>query len=475
MSNGRKAHWKTSAVSDMTTGSPIRLLLGFAAPLFVGNLFQQLYSAVDTMIAGYNLGDTAVAAIGATSALYSLLVNLAAGLNSGYGIVAAQTYGSKNYPKLRKVAGAMAALNLTVTLVLTVLSLLFLRPLMALMQVPDTLFHDAYLYIGVILGGMVTTIAYNMFAGFIRAMGNSRTPLYFLIISCLTNLSMDVVFIVGLGWGVQGAAAATVIAQGLSAVLAGAYVFRNYKEVLPRREDFFPDWPLMREMTGIGISMAAMYCVVDLGSGVYQRSINALGLYMGDAVITAHTAARRIIGIMMMPLGSISTAYATFVGQNWGAKKTERLKQTLKQVLCMEIGWGVCSCVMVFAAGGTMVHLLTNTTSPDVLQNAVLSLRCHFLCYPALGVLFALRNALQSIGQKMIPVLSSGVELSAKLIAGLWLIPRYGYMVVCLTEPVIWVVCAAFLAGFFLFKKPFDTREEQNDRWGKGLKRRLGT
>lgn len=440
---------------DMTEGSPTRLILLFAAPLFVGNLFQQFYSAVDTMIAGYNLGDGAVAAIGATSSLYSLLINLSSGLNSGYSIVVAQSYGAKNYPKLRRIMASMTILNLAATLTATAFSLWFLGPLMRLMQVPESLFRDAALYIAVILGGMAATIGYNMFAGIMRAMGNSRTPLYFLMISCLINLSMDAFFIIVLKWGIQGAAAATVIAQAVSAVLSGIYVFRSYRDILPAKEDFRPDWGLVREMLGTGISMAAMYCVVDLGSVIYQRAINALGIRAGDHIITAHTSARRIISIFMMPLGSIATAYSTFVGQNWGAGKTRRLRQTLMQVLGMETGWGLFSCAVVFAAGGTLVHLLTSTTDEAVLENAVLSLRFHLACYPALGVLLALRTALQAIGNKMVPVLSSGVELGVKLLAGAWLIPKSGYIAACLTEPVIWVACAAFLSAYFLSKKPF--------------------
>ena len=194
-----------------------------------------------------------------------------------------------------------------------------------------------------------------------------------------------------------------------------------------------------------------MLCVVDLGSVVYQRAINGLG----EMLIVAHTAARKLIGIMMMPLASIATAYSTFASQNWGAGKTDRIRQTLKKVVAMEVGWGAVSCLAVFLLGGAAVQALTGTSDGRVIENAVLSLRIHFVCYPALGVLFVLRTSLQAIGRKLIPVISSSFELIVKVIAGIWLIPMFGYLGVCLTEPIIWMVCTIFLTAAFYIQKPF--------------------
>lgn len=173
-------------------------------------------------------------------------------------------------------------------------------------------------------------------------------------------------------------------------------------------------------------------------------------------LIVAHTAARKIIGIMMMPLASIATAYSTFTSQNWGAGQTKRIRQTLKKVMAMEVGWGLFSCFAVFLLGGTAVRLLTGTLDSNVIDNAVFSLRLHFVCYPALGILLALRTSLQAIGRKIIPVISSSFELIVKFIAGIWLIPIFGYLCVCLTEPLIWVSCAVFLIVVFWIQKPLN-------------------
>ncbi|MDD3230342.1 MAG: MATE family efflux transporter [Oscillospiraceae bacterium] len=443
--------------NDMTTGNPIKLILFFAIPLFIGNIFQQIYTIADTMIAGYNLGDGAIAAIGATSSIYSLLIDFASGLNSGYGIVVSRMFGAKDKDGLKRSIAAILLLNISITVVLTMVSLFAIQPLMKLLNVPESIFKDAYDYIVVILGGMVATISYNMFAGILRAIGNSRTPLYFLILSCIINLSMDTLFIVGLGWGVQGAAIATVIAESCAAVLSGVYIWLNHRDILPERKHFHIDASLFREVAASGFAMAVMLCVVDMGSVIYQRAINGLG----ESLIVAHTAARRLIGIFMMPLGSIATAYSTFVSQNWGAGKKERVRNSMKTAMAMEIGWGLISAAASLLFGGFMVRLLTGTTDIYIVEKSVMSLRLHLLCFPPLGLLLALRTALQAMGRKIVPVISSGFELGMKLISGFWLIPTFGYLIVCLTEPAIWIVCTVFLIVIFMIQKPLDEIREE--------------
>ena len=233
---------------DMTVGSPLKKILWFAVPLFIGKIFQQVYNLADTAIAGYTLGDNAIAAIGATSSLYSLLVDFASGMNSGFGIVTAQSFGAKNWGKVRRSIAAMLVLNLALAAVLTAGSLVALRPLMAAMEVPDAIFEDAYAYIFVIFAGLLATVCYNMFVGILRAFGNSRTPLYVLVAACVVNLVLDVLFMVQFQWGVAGAAAATVIAQAFSAVLCGLYLWRVYPHLLPRIGDFRLEGPLVKEM-----------------------------------------------------------------------------------------------------------------------------------------------------------------------------------------------------------------------------------
>ena len=285
-----------------------------------------------------------------------------------------------------------------------------------------------------------------MFAGILRAFGNSRTSLFFLLVSTFLNIGMDVLFVVVLHLGVAGAALATVIAQTVSALLCGIYVYQHYRELLPGKKDFRVPHELLAELFSNGIAMALMYCVVDLGSVVFQRANNGLG----EMIISAHTASRRIVGIMMQPLTTIATASSTFVGQNWGAKKTERIRMALKQVLGMEVAWSFFSCVVVYAFGGWLVRFTTGTSDAEVVGNAVMSLRWHLAFFPALGSLFVLRTAMQAMGRKTAPILSSCIELGMKILSAAILVPRLGFFGTSITEPLTWTLMLLFLAAAYV-------------------------
>lgn len=431
----------TARVQDMTAGSPFSLILAFSVPLFIGNIFQQIYSMVDTMVVGYSLGDQAIAAIGATSALYAIIVNFAWGLNNGYAIVVTQRFGAHNFRGMRHSIAGMMMLNGGMTALLTVLSLVFLRPLLAFMNTPEAIFEDAYRYIAIICAGMLSTIAYNMFAGILRAMGNSRTPLYFLIFSSLLNIVLDVLFVTRLHQGVAGAALATVIAQTISAVLCGAYTLKYYGEYMPRREHFAVPRETLMDLASAGIAMALMISVVDIGSLLYQRANNVFG----EIIITSHMAARRIISICMQPMNSVAAALATFVGQNYGAGKKDRIRTGIMNTCVFEISFSVVSAVVLFFAGASLVRLITGTADPEIISNAVMSIRIHSSFFPFVGLIFCLRSAMQAMGMKRPPILSSCIELVLKFFASWWFIPALGFLGTSLTEPLIWVFMAAYL------------------------------
>lgn len=439
---------KSSKTIDMTVGSPLRHIAAFAVPLLIGTVFQQFYSFADTMIAGHNLGDNAIAAIGASSAIYSLLIAFANGLNSGYGLVLSRAFGAKDYKLFQKAAGAMIALDIAITMVLTVLSLLFLRPLMQLLHTPTDIFEQAFNYIFVILCGLVTTVFYNMCAAFLRSLGNSKTPLYFLILSCGINLSLDVIFIMGFDMGIVGAALATVIAEAASGLFCWIYLMRHYRDFLPQKADFKPEWKLLGEMLSTGLSMSLMLSVFSLGSIILQRSIN----HLGTDIIGAHTASRRIYEMLMMPLSTLATANATFVSQNFGASQTERIQTAMKKVMGLELLWSLLSVAVAFTGGRFLIVLLTGTSNEELIGNALLNLRLSTAFFFPLGILFVLRTAMQSMGRKIVPVLSSSIELLLKVLSCLILIPAMGYLGVAITEPIIWVICAFFLCVTYFAK-----------------------
>ncbi len=415
--------------------------------LFSGNAFQQLYNIVDTMVAGYNLGDEAISAIGSTNSLYSLIINLAFGLNAGYSIVMTRYFGRKDMDNLRKSVAFSIIYNMTIGIVLTIFSTIFLKQLMHLIKVPDEIFDNAYAYFIIILGGMLSTILYNMFAGILRAVGNSKMPLYFLILSSGINICMDLLFVMVFNWGIMGLALATITAQTISALVSGIYLWKYYKEIIPNKKDFQWNKLLCKALFSMGISMALMSCVVSLGSVFFQGATNELG----SQIITAHTTARKIIGILNLPISSLSTALSTFVGQNYGANKMERIRSTLFKVILLVVIISVIFFILVFLLGKWLLIALTNSKDEEMLKNGILSLRIHFSMFPALGILLCLRNALQAMGHKVTPVISSSMELGLKLLSVFSFIPKYGFIAVCLTEPVIWGVCMIFLVIVYIY------------------------
>ncbi len=436
-------------VRDMTSGNPIRLILSFALPLFIGNVFQQFYNMADTMVVGHCLGDTAIAAIGATSSLYSLLINFANGLNNGYSIVVTQRFGARDTKRLKQAIAGMMMLDLGITLVLTVAALFFLTPIMVFLNIPQAIFQLSYSYIRVICCGIVATIGYNMFASILRSLGNSQTPLYFLIFSSLLNIGLDLLFVAVLRWGVAGAAAATVIAQAVSAILCGIYVFRNYRDLLPGRADFRVSGEMLGNLFSTGIAMALMNCLVDCGSVIFSRANNLLG----QSAITAYTAGRKIMMICISPLGNMAHAGSIFTGQNYGAKRYDRIREGLKKILLLEVGWSAIIITLIYLFGGALVRFTTGSEDAQMVDLAVMSLRIHFAATPALGILFAIRHALQAMGQKIVPILSSCIELAVKILSSLVLIPKLGFMGTCVTEPVTWVLMAVFLLGYYLSRQ----------------------
>lgn len=432
--------------TDMTRGNPMRLMLGFAVPLLIGNLFQQVYSLMDTMIAGYYLGDGAIAAIGATSSIYNLIIYFASGLNSGYAIIVTQRFGAHDRERFRASVATMLMLNLAGAALLTGAALAALRPMMAFLQIPDEIHAQAYTYIAIICGGMSATLMYNMFASFLRAVGNSKTPLYFLIASSLLNLALDCLLIIVFPMGVAGAALATVIAQGCSAVLCGRYIWRHYRELLPAKRHLAAAWKGSKEMLETGLSMAMMQCIFSIGSVILQRAINGLAQ---TAIITAHTAARRVVDLLMLPFSTIASASATFIGQNWGAGERKRVQEALRKAIGLAALWGMLAAALVYAFGAGMIVGMTGTSDAEVIANAVMNLRINFAFYPFLGVLVCLRTAMQGMGQKLAPLAASSLELGIKVGFSLWVIPRHGYAVASLTEPLTWLVCMLLLGGIY--------------------------
>ncbi len=436
--------------ADLLHGPIFKNLLLFMLPILVSNLFQQLYNTVDTMIVGNVLGDNALAAIGACGSIYELLVGFGIGIGNGLAIVAARSYGAQDEDLLKRTVAGSLVIGLGASLVITAAGFLGLRPLLQLLDTPAEILEDAYRYIIVIDLGVLVMFLYNLCAGLLRAIGNSVMPLVFLLISSGLNVVLDLWFIAGLGMGVQGAAVATVIAQGISVVLCVLYVLRRVQLLLPARRHWAVGSHLYWELFSQSISMGLMSSIVSAGSVVLQYGINGLG----TLTIAGHTAARKLFAFTNMPLISMANAGSTFVSQNRGAGQPERVRKGMRTMYLYSVAVMAATVVLMQLFARDMVQLVSGSTSPIVLENGARYLLWNAPFYAVLGVLLCTRYALQSLGQKVLPLFSSVIELVGKVVFVLVFIPRYAYQAVILCEPLIWCVMAAYLVAVYL-RDPF--------------------
>lgn len=431
-----------SRVLDMTRGDPFRLVLQFSLPLFCSNMLQQVYNLTDTALAGHLLGSAALAEIGATAALYGLIMNFAFGMNNGLALTVSRCFGAGEREGIRRAVGWMVTLSAAVSIVLTTVSLLGRGALLQVLQVPAEVWDGAAAYLTVILLGIPLTMLYNMEAALLRAVGNSVTPLLFLLFSSVLNVGLDAAFMGPLGMGVRGAAVATVLAQGISAVLGAVYLVRSYPELhfAPAHLKKSARRAVMN-MFWAGMSMGLMSAIYNLGSVALQSSINALG----SVYITAQTAARRMAEMYFIPGGALGIGVATFSSQNLGAGRRSRIWQSVRAALKIYFVWWLFVLAFTFLLGEPVLRLITGSSDARIISNAMLYLKISVPIIPPMAVLVILRNMLQGIRHTVEPLLASALELIGKVIFAVWLVPVWGYRAVCFCEPTTWIICFVFI------------------------------
>lgn len=441
---------------DLLKGNILKSLIIFAIPLFISNLFQQLYNTADTMIVGHFLGDSSLAAIGACTAVYELLVGFALGIGNGMSMVVARSYGAGDEARLKRAVAGSIVIGAGVTVVVMIVSKLFLYPLMEILQTPREIIEESYSYISLLTICVGVMFAYNLLAGLLRAIGNSVMPLVFLVTSSVINVVLDVVFITQFSMGVKGAAVATVLAQGISALLCLLYIFRKTKLLIPDREHFKIESRLYGELVGQGLSMGFMLAIVSMGTVILQFAINKLG-YL---IIAGHTAARKLSSFCTMPLITLALATATFVSQNRGADQKERIVKAVRYANWLSLIWSGLITVVLFFTAPALVKLLSGSTETVVIENGANYLRINAPLYSVLGILLVLRNSLQGLGKKIVPLVSSVIELLGKIVFVVLLIPTLNYFGVIICEPVIWCLMCAQLA-FAFYTDPY-IRKKKN-------------
>ena len=431
---------------DMTQGSILPKMLQFAVPMMLGNLFQHLYNLADMTIAGYALGDHALAAISATVALVTLINTTAMGFNTGNTILMAQAFGAGEWDRTRRSFAGAVELCLALIAILTAGLCLLINPLLRLIQTPSDLYIDARAYIIILIAGLCATMLYNLLAGAFRALGNSRVPLLFLIFSSVLNVILDLIFMVPLRMGVRGAALATVVAQGISAVLSALYFYKSYPRLRPRWSDFHGNSALVKDMLPMGISAALTNSLFAIGDIAIQGALNGLGQ---DAII-AKGAARKLLSFCIIPSVCISNTCATFAAQNYGAGRLDRIARGLKAANLFSLCCNVVTFLLVFFFGGTVIQLVTNTGSEAVVKNGVLLMRISAAFIFTQTIVMSFRMAVQSMKRKLIPIMGTGIELLTRCFCAFILTPSIGFLGICFAEPLSWVVSGAAMVVCYI-------------------------
>ena len=445
---------RRSSQVDLLHGSILKSLLLFALPIMASRVFQQIYNTMDTLIVGYTLGDSSIAAMGACSSIYEMMTGFTFGVGNGLAIVTARCFGRQETDRMKKSVASCIVIGVAVTLVVTILATIFMHPLLRLLKTPAEILEESYSYISILSIFLFVMFAYNLCSGLLRAIGNSFMPLVFLILSSVLNVILDLWFIAVLGMGVAGAGVATVISQGVSVVLCILYVFRSARLLLPEKKHFHVGSRLYWELFSQSISMGLMSSIVSAGSVVLQYGINGLG----TLVIAGHTAARKLFAFTDMPLTAMASACSTYVSQNYGANHPDRVRRGMRDIYLYGVVVAVTAILLMSVGAEWMVKLVSGSSEPVVLENGARYLVWNAPFYAVLGMLLSTRYALQSMGEKVLPLLSSVIEFLGKIVFVLLFIPRFEYNAVILCEPVIWCfmtieLLIAYRHNSFVFPK----------------------
>lgn len=426
---------------DMTQGSPMKLILGFSIPLLFGFLFQQFYSVVDTVIVGRFLGVEALAGVGSTGSVNFLIIGFCMGVCNGFAIPLAHKFGAKDYSGLRQYVANSMWLAILFAVVMTTATCLLCRPILVLMKTPRDIFDNAYIYIFIIFVGIPATYLYNMLSGIIRAMGDSKTPLVFLTLSSALNIALDLLCIIGFNMGVAGAAVATVVSQGVSGILCLFYMIKKFPVLKIQKEEWRPDPSHMRILCGMGIPMGLQYSITAIGSVILQTAVNTLG----SGAVAAVTAASKVGIFFCCPFDALGSTMATYCGQNVGAKRLERIGEGLKACSVLGIIYSVIAFGILFLFGDKLSGLFVTSADAALLERARLFLIISSAFYIPLTFVNIVRFMIQGMGFSTFAIFAGVCEMVARSIAGLILVPAFGFIGVCFASPLAWLFADAFL------------------------------
>lgn len=430
----------------MTAGSPLRLILVFMIPLLLGNLFQQFYNIVDAMIVGRLLGADALAAVGSSSSVQFLVLGFCMGSCAGFGIPVSQRFGAEDMQGLRRYVYHSLVVTAVIAVGLTAATALLCPLIMRIMQTPDNIYRDAYQYLLVIFLGIPFTLLYNLLSSLLRAVGNSKAPFLFLAVSTFLNVFLDLFCIAVLHLGCAGAAIATVMSQALSGLACLVYIIRCMPVLHPLRADCRWNGPIARNLVIMGVPMGLQYSVTAIGSMVMQSANNGLG----SIYVSGFTAGTKVKQLMLCPFDAVSTAMATFVGQNMGARRMDRVKQGIRITLATAVGYGLVAGVIMNFGGQFLGGLFVDKSNASVIDAAAQYMGALGVLYWLLAILDVTRYAIQSLGYSGRSVISGAMEMIARIVVAMIFVPLYGYTAICWTDQAAWFAACAYLIPMLL-------------------------
>ncbi len=428
-------------VRDMTTGNSAKQILKFSLPLLIGTVFQQFYNMVDSIIVGKFLGTQPFAAVGMTGSITFFVLGLVFGACSGFAIPVAQDFGAHDEAGVRRCVANIIHIGVIFGLVMTLVTTLLTRQILVWMDTPEELMQDAYDYLFWIFLGIGSLMLYNLLAGILRSLGDSTTPLIFLILSSLLNIVLDVLLVWTLNVGVKGAAIATVVSQLISGLACLVFMIRKFPMLRLTREDLRPDLPTIRRLSGVGFPMGLQFSITAIGSIILQKSVNALG----TTVIASVSAAAKVQNLVVSPMDAFGVSMATFAGQNYGAGRIDRVRRGVRQVFWMLAAYSLLALGIVYFFGSTIALLFVDASETEILACTQRFLIMNGLFYIPLGLIYTLRNTLQGVGFSKIAMLSGLFELVARSVMGLFVVPKFGFNAVCLAHPTAWIMADLIL------------------------------
>ena len=432
---------------EMTSGASFPLILNFTLPLLLGNLLQQTYSLMDAAIVGKYLGINALASVGASTSVVFLILGFCTGCCSGFSIPVAQKFGARDYVTMRRFISVSLKISGVMSVALAIITSLLCAFILRTMQTPGNIFDGAYAYLLITFIGIPSIFFYNLLSGIIRALGDSKTPFWFLLLSSVLNIILDLFCIIVLGWGVAGAAIATVFSQGVSSVLCYIYMNRKYEilKTTPSERRFRSD--IARQLLGIGVPMGLQFSITAIGSIMLQSANNALG----TACVAAFTAAMRIKMFFMCALDSLGIAMATYSGQNYGAGKPIRIWQGIKSSYVMMLVYVAAINIIIWCFAEKFALLFIDPSETEVIKDTALFLHINLSFFPLLGSLIILRYTIQGAGYTKLAMFSGVSEMVARIMVSLVVVPLFGYLGVCYGDPTAWLFANLFLTPAFIY------------------------